>query len=59
MSNGKASAVHFVHFDLEKAAVDTWKSGERTVMLVIDHAQYGQAALVSSATRQFLALDYF
>lgn len=58
-SDGKASAVHFIHFDLNSAAVADWKSGEGTVMLVIDHAQYGHAALISNDTRQFLANDCF
>lgn len=57
--DGKASAVHFFHFDFTPEAVAAWKSGEGTAMLVIDHPAYGHAALIGSATREFLARDCF
>lgn len=58
-SDGKASAVHFFHFDLTPAQIDAWKGGAGQAMLVIDHPGYGHAALVSPDTRAFLARECF
>lgn len=57
--DNKASAVHFFHFDFPPAAIAAWKSGEGTAMLVIDHPNYGHAALISPESRDFLARDCF
>ena len=58
-SDGKASAVHFFHFDFTPEAIAAWKSGEGTAMLVIDHPNYGHAALFSAESRAFLARECF
>lgn len=58
-SDGKASAVHFFHFDFTPEAIAAWKSGEGTAMLVIDHPNYGHAALISPESRAYLARDCF
>lgn len=58
-SDGKASAVHFFHFDLTPHQVAQWKSGEGAAMLLIDHPNYGHAALISSDARSFLARECF
>ena len=58
-SDGKASAVHFFHFDFPAEAIAAWKGGEGTAMVVIDHPNYGHAAMVSPATREFLARECF
>ena len=58
-SDGKASAVHFFHFDFPAEAVAAWQSGESTAMLVIDHPRYGHAALIAADTRAFLARECF
>ena len=58
-SDGKASAVHFFHFDFSAAEMADWQSGDGAVMLVIDHPNYGHAALISPETRQFLARECF
>ena len=58
-SDGKASAVHFFHFDFPPEAVAAWKSGEGSAMLVIDHSNYGHAALISADTRAFLTRECF
>lgn len=57
--DNKASAVHFFHFDFTPEAVAAWKSGEGSVMLVIDHPNYGHAALIGAAAREFLAAECF
>jgi Protein of unknown function (DUF3501) len=57
--DGKASAVHFFHFDFPPEAIAAWKGGEGTAMLVIDHPAYGHAALVGKDSRDFLARECF
>lgn len=56
-SDGKASSVHFLHFHLTPESVAAWKSGEGQVMIVIDHPNYGHAALLGPATRDYLARE--
>ncbi len=58
-SDGKASAVHFFHFDFSPEAVAEWKNGSEAVMIVADHPNYGHAAMINDATRQFLARECF
>lgn len=58
-SDGKASAVHFLHFDFDDAAIEAWKSGEGNAMLVIDHPNYGHAAIISADSREYLARECF
>jgi hypothetical protein len=58
-SDGKASAVHFFHFDFSPEAIAAWKSGEGQAMVVIDHPNYGHAALIGKDTREFLARECF
>ncbi len=58
-SDGKASAVHFFHFDFPPEAIAAWNSGEAQAMVVIDHPNYGHAALIGPDTRAFLARECF
>jgi hypothetical protein len=58
-SDGKASAVHFVHFDFSAQQIERWRSGEGAVMLVIGHPAYGHAALIAPETRAYLARECF
>ncbi|MCP5378795.1 MAG: DUF3501 family protein [Caenibius sp.] len=58
-SDNKASAVHFLHFDLTQAQVEAWQSGQGQVMILIDHPNYGHAALINDEARAFLARDCF
>jgi len=58
-SDGKASAVHFLHFDFDDAAITAWKSGDGNAMLVIDHPNYGHAAIISADSREYLARECF
>jgi hypothetical protein len=57
--DNKASAVHFFHFDFSPEAIAAWKSGEGAAMVVIDHPNYGHAAVIGPATREFLARECF
>lgn len=58
-SDNKASAVHFFHFDFTPEAIAAWKSGEGSALLVIDHPNYGHAALISPDARAFLSRECF
>lgn len=58
-SDGKTSAVHFFHFDFPPEAISAWKGGEGQAMVVIDHPNYGHAALIGPDTREFLARECF
>lgn len=57
--DSKASAVHFFHFDFPPEAIETWKDGRATVMVVIDHPNYGHAAVIGEQTRNVLARECF
>jgi hypothetical protein len=57
--DNKASAVHFFHFDFTPEAIAAWKSGEGKAMVLMDHPNYGHAALVNAETREFLARECF
>jgi hypothetical protein len=52
-SDGKASAVHFFHFDFTPEAIAAWRSADAQVMALIDHPAYGHAAIVGPQTRAF------
>ncbi len=58
-SDGKTSAVHFLHFDFSPAAVAAWNNDQLKAMLVIDHPNYGHAALIGAEARAFLARTCF
>jgi len=58
-SDGKASAVHFFHFDFPPEAIAAWQSGEGAAMLVIDHPNYGHAAMIGADARAFLERECF
>ncbi|SIN87151.1 Protein of unknown function [Parasphingorhabdus marina DSM 22363] len=56
-SDGKASAVQFLHFELTEEQVSAWKSGEGQVMVQIDHPNYGHAAIISDECRRDMSRD--
>jgi hypothetical protein len=56
-SDGKASAVQFVHFALSAEQVKNWKNMEGQVMVQIDHPNYGHAAIISDECRRDMARD--
>jgi hypothetical protein len=57
--DNKASAVHFFHFDFTPEAIAAWKSGSGNAMVMIDHPNYGHAALIGAAAREYLARECF
>ncbi|MFM5918446.1 MAG: DUF3501 family protein [Novosphingobium sp.] len=58
-SDNKASAVHFLHFDFSPQAIEAWRSGTATAMLVCSHPNYGHAVVIGADTRAYLARECF
>lgn len=56
--DGKASAVHFLHFRFDDAAVAAFRGGEGAAMVGIDHPAYGHIAMIGAETRRELARDF-
>ena len=56
-SDGKASAVQFLHFALTDKQAAIWKSGKGQVMIQIDHPNYGHAAIIGEECRRDMAQD--
>jgi hypothetical protein len=57
-ADGKTSSVHFLHFIFTPAQIAAFRDGGTDVMLRIDHANYGHAALITGAVREELAADF-
>lgn len=55
---GKTSAVHFLHFPFTAEQIADWRSGEGTVLVGIDHPNYGHIALLTAEVRTELARDF-
>ena len=58
-SDGKTSAVQFLHYDFTPEAVAAWREPQAQAMLVIDHPNYGHAAVIGAEARAFLARECF
>jgi hypothetical protein len=58
-SDNKASAVHFFHFDFTPEAIAAWNDPTVTALFVIDHPNYGHAAIIGADTRAYLARECF
>lgn len=56
-ADGKASAVHFLHFPFTAEQVAAFTSGA-DVMVRIDHPNYGHAAVLPNDVRDELATDF-
>lgn len=55
--DGKTSAVHFLHFDLDETAIAGFASAAPQVLLGCDHVNYAHMSVLSAASRQELAKD--
>jgi hypothetical protein len=56
--DGKTSSVHFFHFRFSDDDVAAFRDPKRTVILGLDHPNYGHMAVVSLASREALARDF-
>ncbi len=57
-SAGKASSVHFLHFDFNPEAILAFRNGKQAITFHIDHEHYGHIAIIPEAVRQELARDF-
>jgi hypothetical protein len=56
--DGKTSSIHWVRFVFSDAQVARFRSGEGSVVLGIDHGNYGHMANVPLQVRTELARDF-
>lgn len=56
-ADGKTSAVHFLHFDLDETAVARFASAAPQALIGCDHANYAHMSVLSAASRLELAKD--
>ena len=57
-SDGKASAVHFLHFKFNDELVEAFKNKENIIQIGIDHEAYGHLSIVSDRVREELAKEF-
>ena len=57
-SEGKASAVHFLHFKFNDELVEAFKNKENIIQIGIDHEAYGHLSIVSDRVREELAKEF-
>jgi hypothetical protein len=56
--DGKASSVQFLRFPFTAAEIAAFRGGGVDVVVGFDHPNYGHMAVMPSAVRQMLALDF-
>ncbi|MBH87783.1 MAG: hypothetical protein CMJ12_01335 [Pelagibacterales bacterium] len=56
--DGKASAVHFLHFKFSDELIEAFKDINNTVQIGIDHDAYGHLSIVSDQVREELAKEF-
>ena len=57
-SDGKASAVHFLHFKFNDELVEAFNNKENIIQIGIDHEAYGHLSIVSDRVREELAKEF-
>lgn len=57
-SDGKTSAVHFLHFRFAPEQIARWSDPANQVLLGIGHENYAHMAILSPAMREALAQDF-
>ncbi len=55
--DGKASAVHFLHFPLSEAQAEAFAVADGEIVLAIEHANYAHMTRLSERVRRALAAD--
>ena len=56
--DGKASSVQFLRFPFSDAQIASFRGGAGDVVVGFDHPSYGHMAVMPTAVRQALALDF-
>ena len=57
-SEGKASAVHFLHFKFNDELVEAFNNKENIIQVGIDHEAYGHLSIVSDRVREELSKEF-
>ena len=57
-SEGKASAVHFLHFNFTDQLIESFKNKNNIIQIGIDHESYGHLSIVSDRVRDELAKEF-
>ena len=57
-NEGKASAVHFLHFKFNDELVQAFNNKENIIQIGIDHEAYGHLSIVSDRVREELAKEF-
>ena len=57
-AGGKASSVHFIHFNLSSRQINTFKGNDCRVIVGIGHANYGHMATMPKHMREELSKDF-
>tara|TARA_B100000686_G_scaffold101382_1_gene108564 strand:+ start:12947 stop:13534 length:588 start_codon:yes stop_codon:yes gene_type:complete len=57
-ADGKASAVHFLHFLFTDELINKFKNYSNSLQIVIDHFYYGHLAIVSDEIRKSLSKEF-
>jgi len=57
-SEGKASAVHFLHFKFTDELIKSFKNKDNIIQIGIDHEAYGHLSIVSDRVREELAKEF-
>ena len=57
-SQGKASAVHFLHFKFNDELVEAFNNKENIIQIGIDHEAYGHLSVISDRVREELAKEF-
>lgn len=57
-ADGKTSSVHFLRFPFTEAQIAAFSDPGKTVLLAIEHENYGHMAVVAPEVRKALAADF-
>ena len=57
-ADGKASAVHFLHFTLDDHHIEKFKDKNNDIYLGIEHEAYGHLTIIDDETRESLAQEF-
>ena len=57
-ADGKASAVHFLHFSFTEELIKEFKDNINSIQIGIDHDYYGHLTIVSDEIRKSLSTEF-
>ena len=57
-AEGKASSVHFMHFNFSENQIKKFKDSKTRVLIGIDHSLYNHMTVISQDTKKALIMDF-